>query len=129
MAPKGKGVGYYRRLPYQRRLRMEQGEGGGEYFVAFIEDLPGVEADGADPITARTNLLNAFEDYIAAMLEWGEEIPEPVLWPGEDFVAPRKSARRRRGARKRSAQETWDNVALQAGGDPAKTETPEFEFA
>ena len=127
MASKGKGVGYYRRLPYRRRLRIEQDEGGKEYFVAFIEKLPGVEADGPDAVTARANLIGAFDDYINAMLEWGDEIPEPPKWPGENFVAQPKRARRQQGRRK-IQRETWENVATQAGGEPAKTET-EFAFS
>ena len=127
MTSKGKGAEYYRRLPYRRRLRIEEDEGGKEYFVAFIDDLPGVEADGADPAAARAHLMDTFEDYIKAMLEWGEEIPEPQLWPGEDFVAPQKRARRRRGPRKAS-QQTWETGATQAGGEPAETEK-DYAFA
>lgn len=75
-----KTADYYRRLPYTRRVRVESDEGG-EYFVAFIPELPGVEASGATDMDARAALSAAFEDYLAAMLEWGEEIPEPTPWP------------------------------------------------
>lgn len=71
---------YYRGLPYTRRVRTES-DPSGEYFVAFVAELPGVEADGTDPTEALYHLSAAFEDYILAMIEWGDEIPEPLGWP------------------------------------------------
>jgi len=50
---------YYRELPYTRRVRTES-DPSGEYFVAFIAGLPGVEADGADPTEALYRLDAAF---------------------------------------------------------------------
>lgn len=72
---------YYRGLPYRRRVRLEHEEAGEEYFVAFIEELDGVEASGDTPTEALFNLQPAFDDYIDAMLKWGDAIPEPSVWP------------------------------------------------
>ena len=43
--------------------------------------MGGLEADGDTPTDALANLTDAFQDYIAAMLEWREVIPEPEVWP------------------------------------------------
>lgn len=78
---------YYRRLAYTRRVRLAQDERG-PHFVAFIDELPGVEAGGATDVEARAALAHAFEDYIEAMLAWGEEIPEPTPWPQSAGLHP-----------------------------------------
>ena len=75
-----KTADYYRALPYTRRLRLERDEGG-EYFVAAIAELPGVEGSGSTDVEALAVLAEAFEDYLTAMLEWDAEIPEPLPWP------------------------------------------------
>lgn len=72
---------YYRRLPYTKRVRLVEEDTGEMYFVASITELDGVEVDGDTPHEAISNLADAFEDYIAAMFEWGEQIPEPERWP------------------------------------------------
>jgi len=79
-----KDLAYYKRLPYTRRVRVEDDDSG-PYFVAFVEELRGVEADGASALEALSNLTDAFQDYIQAMLGWGDEIPEPIPWPGPDY--------------------------------------------
>ena len=79
--PTKKTADYFRSLPYTRRVRLEEEADGDAYFVAFIEELEGVEADGANPTEALANLTDAFEDYLSAMLEWGEPVPEPLSWP------------------------------------------------
>lgn len=71
----------YRALPYTRLVRHVEEDSGETYFVAYVEELEGVEADGDTPNEALSNLADAFEDYLAAMIEWGDEIPEPVAWP------------------------------------------------
>lgn len=76
-----KKADYFRRLPYTRRARIETDEAGKAFFVAFIEELPGVEAVGDTEVEARAGLTSAFLDYIDAMLEWGDAIPEPKTWP------------------------------------------------
>lgn len=76
-----KSLEYYKRLPYTRRVRVETEPGGSQYFVAYVEELDGVEADGDTPAEAHYRLQDAFEETIDALLEWGEEIPEPERWP------------------------------------------------
>ena len=76
-----KTAAYYRQLPYTRRVRHVEEDTGESYFVAYIEVLGGLEADGDTPSDALANLADAFQDYIAAMLEWRELIPEPEVWP------------------------------------------------
>ena len=44
-------------------------------------------ADGSSAIEARHHLQQAFDEYVVAMLNWGEEIPEPTGWPGVDITA------------------------------------------
>ena len=61
-------------------------ESGDEYFVAQIEELDGVTVDGRSAIEALHNLRQAFDDYLNAMLEWGEEIPEPRGWPDTEIT-------------------------------------------
>ena len=77
-----KDQAYYRALPYTRRIEVVEDDGR-EYFVASIPELPGVRADGRNHIEALYHLDGAFSDYLDAMMEWGEEIPEPRLWPGD----------------------------------------------
>ena len=91
---KSTDLSYYRSLPYTRRLRIESGDGG-EYFVASVAELAGVEADGESRIEALFNLQSAFDDAVEAMLEWDHDIPEPDAWPGADFVAAEPTRRRR----------------------------------
>ena len=78
MAGEKKDLAYFRALPYRRRVHLIEEDTGEAYFVAEVVELPGVEADGAYPHEAFYNLQQAFEDYLAAMLKWGEVIPEPV---------------------------------------------------
>jgi predicted RNase H-like HicB family nuclease len=76
------------------RCHFVEEDTGEAYFVAFIEELDGLEADGDTPVDARANLADAFEDYINAMLEWGDVIPEPVAWPASlGWHAPRAQAK------------------------------------
>ena len=102
-----KDLSYYRSLPYARRVRLDADEGG-DYFVAYVAELDGVEADGASPVEATYNLLSAFDDAIEAMLEWGHKILEPDALPGRDFVpaAPRAAFT------DDSAQLRWQDVEL-----------------
>lgn len=77
---------YFRGLPYSKRVRIERDGDGPEYFVAYIEELDGVQADGETELEARRHLQDAFDDYVAAMLEWGDTIPEPQQWPLEPIT-------------------------------------------
>lgn len=77
-----KNKAYYLALPYTRRVRVEEGKRKRRYLVASIDELPGVEGEGETPEEAHYHLQLAFVDYLDAMIEWGDEIPEPQLWPG-----------------------------------------------
>lgn len=81
MTPTGKDLSYYLGLPYTRRTRVERDKGG-EYFVAYVEELSGLESDGVTEAEAWYNLHRAFVDYIASLLDRNVEIAEPELWPG-----------------------------------------------
>ena len=76
-----KDLAYYLSLPYTRRVRVERDDGG-EYFVADVEELSGLESDGLTELEARYNLQLAFNDYITALLARNVQIAEPELWPG-----------------------------------------------
>lgn len=80
-----KAVAYYRRLPYTRRVRLHE-EGESAYFVAYVEELPALQIDGETKEEALKRLDDMFDDFIEAQLEWGEEIPEPLPWPGTGDV-------------------------------------------
>ncbi|MFO8175514.1 MAG: type II toxin-antitoxin system HicB family antitoxin [Longimicrobiales bacterium] len=90
-----KDLSYYKGQPYSRRIRLIQEEDGEEYFVASIAELPGVEADGSTPWEAAYHLQSAFEEYLQAMLEWGDEIPEPEIetFPRERTIWERTVSR------------------------------------
>ena len=75
-----KDLSYYRSLPYTRRVRLERDKGG-DYFVACVSELPGLESDGLTELEARFNLQAAFDDYVEALLEQGVTIAEPTYWP------------------------------------------------
>lgn len=86
-----KTLEHYRALPYTRRVRVEVEDDGEEYFVAFIEELESVVADGDTAVEALNNLRAAFDDFITAMIEWDSEVPEPQSWPaslGWEMQAP-----------------------------------------
>lgn len=108
---------YFRALPYHRRLRLERDASGAEYFVAFIDELDGVEADGADPAEARLNLQSAFEDYVEAMLQWERTIPEPEVWPGPGYIPedPPVAVAQSPRWRSRSLRIEWEEVDVRAG--------------
>ena len=75
-----KNLSYYNGLPYTRRIRLEDDQSG-EYFVAFVKELSGLESDGVTEAEAWYNLQQAFDDYVGAMISGGHEIAEPELWP------------------------------------------------
>ena len=78
MEQTNRDLAYYRGLAYTRRVRVESDEGG-EYFVADVEELSGLESDGLTELEARYNLQLAFDDYITALLAQGTMISEPVV--------------------------------------------------
>ena len=88
-----KDLAYYLSLPYTRRVRVERDKGG-EYFVAYVEELGGLESDGLTEAEARYNLQLAFVDYVTALLARSATIAEPESWPGADLAAAGVVARR-----------------------------------
>ena len=69
---------HYRRLPYRRRARLEIGSDGKNFWVAWIDELPGCQIDAPTKAEAYRKLDELFEDYIAAKLEWGDKVPRPA---------------------------------------------------
>ena len=65
---------YYRRLPYTRRVEAIR-------YQAWIEELPSISIDGESPEDALRQLEGIFDKCIKTMIEAGESIPEPKLWP------------------------------------------------
>ena len=82
-------LAYYRSLPYTRRVRVER-DVGGDYFIAYVEELGGLESDGLTETEARYNLQLAFDDYITALLARDVEIAVPELGPLHSTVAHRR---------------------------------------
>ena len=69
---------YYRRLPYTRRVEPAT-------YRAWIEELPSIEtvADSQEKALARLSVI--FDGRIETMIEAGDHIPEPDLWPNGLF--------------------------------------------
>ena len=91
MKSMNKDLAYYLSLPYTRRVRLERDEGG-EYFVAYVVELGGLESDGLTESEARYNLQSAFVDYLTALLSRNATIAEPELWPGPSKVLRKRRA-------------------------------------
>ena len=68
---------YYMALPYSRRTEPVLDDDGSFYWLAWVEELDGCMTDGATEVEAYNNLNDAFDAYIQASLEWGDEIPLP----------------------------------------------------
>lgn len=85
-----KNIADYRRLPYRRRVDkvVEEGQAA---FVAFVEEIPWIRVHDDDRIAALKMLDEIFDDAIKAMLEAGDDIPEP-LGTLELFGAPEQDA-------------------------------------
>jgi len=115
-----KDVSYYRRLPYARTVALVAEAGGGTYFLASIEELPGVRGSGADPSEALMALQDAFEDYLEAMSSWGKAIPEPELWPSSlGFEAMKIQPAPRRPGGRRDAPSSYTSSSW--GVEPKRT--------
>lgn len=78
------------------------------------------------PIEAKLLLQEAFEDYLAAMLGWGNEIPEPRAWPGEVITEEQIRAAR---AFVSSAQVQGEALPHQRIPETRLVEQPEYELA
>lgn len=66
----------YRVLPFTRRVELVTEEDG-TYFAAFVEEIPWIRAYGDTPVEAYHGLAESFEDALQAMIDAGDEIPEP----------------------------------------------------
>jgi predicted RNase H-like HicB family nuclease len=49
----------------------------GSNYSAYVPDLPGCVSVGATVEEVTTNIHDAIELYIAALVEFGEEVPRP----------------------------------------------------
>lgn len=78
---KPKSINDYRALPYSRRMARLEEDGGAVYFVARIEEIPWIEADGETPEEAFLKLDEVFDDALETMIQAGDEIPIPQRWP------------------------------------------------
>jgi predicted RNase H-like HicB family nuclease len=120
MAKKKKDLSHYRALPYTKSVRLEVDEDGSEYFVASVAEIQGLEADGDTAVVALHDLMIAFDEYVALMQEKGWDIPEPVLWPGPDYVAPPV-----RRSRKALVEVDWNDLDVAMGAETKR----EVEYA
>ena len=69
-----------RRLPYTRKVERVEEEDG-IYFVGFIAEIPSIRVFGESHHEARYFLEETFVDMLEAMVEEGDEVPEPPAWP------------------------------------------------
>lgn len=72
-----KSLEYYRGLPYTKIAEIVLDESPRPYWGARVVELDGCIATGTTEVEAMHNLDHAFDDYIEALLRWGDEIPEP----------------------------------------------------
>ncbi len=75
----GRSAKEYVNLPYQIALRAQERGGG---WLAYVEELPGCEAQGDTPEKATRQLRRAMEAWISETLEKGEDVPEPRVLSG-----------------------------------------------
>lgn len=73
---------FFRRLPYRRYCERVTDEAGA-YYVCTYPELSGLMADGSTRAEAFHNGEIAFDDYIRARLDWGDEIPVPAAVKGK----------------------------------------------
>lgn len=52
-------------------------EDAGPNFFAYVPDLPGCVSIGATVQDVKENIHDAIETYIAALIEFGEVVPQP----------------------------------------------------
>lgn len=76
-----KDLSYYRSLPYTRRAEPRSDDNGTSYFVASVSEIPALRIDGDTKEEALLKLDEVFDDFIESMIQAGDEIAEPALWP------------------------------------------------
>jgi len=69
-------------MPYRRSAVRVTDDDGSVYFVARVDEIPSLRIHGETKEEALLKLDEIFDDFIEAMLEAGDEIPEPERWPG-----------------------------------------------
>ena len=72
-----KSLEYYRGLPYTKIAEIVLDESPRPYWGARVVELDGCIATGSTEVEAMRNLDHAFDEYIEALLQWGDEIHEP----------------------------------------------------
>jgi predicted RNase H-like HicB family nuclease len=78
-----KDVAYYRSLPYRRTIEIEVGaDEARPLFIARIEEIPFIRIHGESREEALARLDEVFGDCLQSLIDAGESIPEPQLWPG-----------------------------------------------
>ena len=73
----------YRQLPYRRMARPVEDETDGFFWLASVEEIPWIRIDGATRDEALLKLDEIFDDCVESMIEAGDDVPEPELWPGD----------------------------------------------
>lgn len=68
-------------LPYKERFELDSVDGK-PWYAAYNDELPGCMSDGETVEMASKNLRSARLDYIAAMFQWKQPVPEPVKTEG-----------------------------------------------
>lgn len=87
-----------RRLRYQRKVERVEEEDG-TYFLAYIVEIPSIRVYGDSDHEARHLLEDTFVDMLEAMVEAGDEVPEPEDWP-DNLGTPVQKRWKSRGSKK-----------------------------
>ena len=74
-----KSLEYYRKQPYTVRSEMVLDDSSRPFWSAQVEEFEGCISTGKTEIEAVNNLHVVFDDYVSALLEWGDNIPEPRI--------------------------------------------------
>jgi predicted RNase H-like HicB family nuclease len=54
---------------------------GSVYFLARFSEIPGLVTDGETREEALLKLDETFDDWVEMLIDNGDEVPEPDLWP------------------------------------------------
>src|SRR6266536_628698 len=72
-------VSRYVDLPYFQEVRLEIDDEGDQFYTALHPELLGCRGQGATPEEAITSLREAREMYLAALVEAGLPVPQPIV--------------------------------------------------
>jgi len=84
-----KNARFFRRLPYHRVTERVTDSDGLTYFIARVLEIPSMRIDGESREEALLKLDEIFDDFIEAMIQAGDQIPEPSHWPDWSETAVR----------------------------------------